>query len=79
MAKPEAPRFRHGRHHGARLHRLQRDGAATGLAETGLPEARAALDRAQGLSSDGAFVNHLQSLRGLHRKQAELRVGGDAP
>ncbi len=70
MTAPEAPRFRHGRHRGARLLRLQRDGAATGLAETGLPAARAALDRAQLHASDGGFVAHLEALRGLHRERA---------
>lgn len=74
MLSPEAPGFRHGRHAGARLQRLQRDGAATGLAESGLPEALGVLDRAQLLTSDVEFVAHLQTLRTLHRERAAART-----
>jgi hypothetical protein len=73
MTASEAPRFRHGRHRGTGLVRLRRDGAATGLAETGLPQARAALDRASLRASDAAFRAHLDAVRSLHRERAEQR------
>lgn len=69
--------FRH--HRGARLTRLSRRSAASALAETGLPAARAALDRAgRNLSdssdvTDADFEAHLQQMRALHAERARAR------
>jgi len=64
--------FRH--HRGARLFRLARRAAANSLAETGLPEARGALDRAGQDASDARFQEHLQSLRALHAERTRERA-----
>ncbi len=64
--------FRH--HHGARLLREQRRAVATSLEETGLPEARQALDRAVGpgaAASDPDFAAHVRSLRTLRVERAQ--------
>jgi len=73
MSSAEAPRFRHGRHRGARLLRLRRFGSANGLAETGLPQAGEALQRADLRASDAEFVSHLREAKGRHRDRAEKR------
>lgn len=73
LTTAEAPRFRHGRHRGARLLRLRRVGSANGLAETGLPQAGEALDRADLRASDAALVSHLREARARFHERAELR------
>lgn len=73
MIRPDAPRFRHGRHRGARLLKMRRFGAAHDLAETGLPAAADALDRADLQASDGEFVGHLRAARARHGERVEER------
>jgi hypothetical protein len=63
--------FRH--HRGARLHRLARRSVLTSLAESGLPEAGALLDRAGRDLSDPELRAHLEEMRALH---AERRARG---
>ena len=60
--------FRH--HRGARLHRMNRRAAARALGDTGLPEARAALDRADQNASDPEFVEDLRRARAAHARRA---------
>lgn len=61
--------FRH--HRGARLVELGRRAAATCLALTGLPTARAALDRAAANTTDAGFAEHLTRARALHQQRAQ--------
>lgn len=63
--------FRH--HRGPRLLRQRRRAAATALGLSGLPEAAAALERADRRSSDADFAEHLRSARALHRQAREVR------
>jgi len=71
-ADPPAWTFR--QHRGARLARLARRGAASALAETGLPEAGRALDRAGRNASDPGFEAHLDAMRALYRQRALERA-----
>jgi hypothetical protein len=64
----EAPKWTFRHHRGARLVSQSRRAAATCLAMTGMPEAGAALDRAERRASDQSFRNHLESARALHRE-----------
>ncbi len=71
--------FRH--HRGARLVNERQRAAASCLAETGLPEAREALDRAGRRASDPEFRAHLENARAEHaqavrRRASRLAVGG---
>ena len=73
MSSAEAPRFRHGRHRGPRLVRLRRTGSTLGLAETGLPQAGEALQRADLRASDPEFVSLLRRARARHGDRADER------
>ena len=70
MMQDESPNWTFRRHDGPKLRRLAHRAAATSLAETGLPEARRALDRASRdlsrLDRDEGFAEHLQNARRLH-------------
>lgn len=70
MAK-DAPRWGFRHHRGARLHGMARKSAATCMAETGLPAARRALERAERTSSDANFEAHLREARALHSRRAQ--------
>ena len=67
----DAPTWRFRHHQGARLHGMARKAAATCIAETGLPAAGAALDRAERVSSDGDFDAHLREARALYRRRVQ--------
>ena len=73
LAAAEAPLISHKRHHGAKMLNLQRRGAATALAESGLDAARQHLDRALMRSSDGRFDAHLAEARSRHADRAAAR------
>lgn len=63
----DAPPNWHFRHHrGARLHRLSRRAAARALGDSGLPEARGALERAVQNTTDPEFVEDLRQAREVH-------------
>jgi hypothetical protein len=74
LMNADAPDWTFRHHRGARLFRLARRAAANSLAETGLPEARGALDRAGRDVSDARFQEHLQSVRALHAERARERA-----
>ena len=74
LMNADAPAWTFRHHRGARLLRLARRSAATSLAETGLPEARRALDRAGRDVSDARFQDHLRSVRALHTERARERA-----
>lgn len=67
-AGPADFRFRHI--DGARLERLTRRGAATGLALSGRPEARTALDMLGVPTDDAGFAEALSEARALHDQVA---------
>ncbi len=67
----DAPNWRFRHHQGARLHGMARKSAATAMAETGLPAARRALERAERMSSDADFEAHLRGARALHSRRAQ--------
>lgn len=65
------PTWHFRQHRSARLHELGRRGAATSLALTGLPEARAVLDRAATNATNPDFAAHLTEARALHTQRAQ--------
>ena len=77
-----APRWSHGRLHGARLSGLMRRGAVSALATSGRHEARASLQRLERQAgSDPELQRHVRSaLRRLERApQRTIESGPDAP
>jgi hypothetical protein len=74
LLNADAPAWTFRHHRGARLLRLARRSAATSLAETGLPGARRALDRAGRDVSDARFQDHLERARALHTERARERA-----
>lgn len=77
LNRSEAPEWTFRHHRGARLVSLSRRAAASSLAETDLPEAAMALDRARVMTTDEGFRGHLEEARSTHRRRAEARDRGD--
>ena len=74
LSDPVAPDWTFRHHRGARLVQQSRRSAATCLAETGLPEAGTALQRAGRSASDASFQEHLDEVRSLHLRKADERA-----
>lgn len=78
LGTAESPEWTFRHHRGARLVRQARRAAASSLAETGLDEAAAALDRASRRETDPALRAHLREARARHRaakrERAEARA-----
>jgi len=74
----EAPAWTFRQHRGPRLARLARRGAASALAESGLPAAGRVLERAGRKASDPDFEAHLEAMWTRYRQRALERAAGGA-
>ncbi|HPG26070.1 MAG: hypothetical protein H6748_12740 [Spirochaetaceae bacterium] len=70
----DTPAWHFRQHRGPRLARLAQRGAASALAETGLPSAGRALGRVERRSSDPELDAHLRAMRARHGERARARA-----